>query len=336
MFSARVRDVASSDTDSQDAGTPADSGSALTHFNFQHKAFAAPGARFALDRNSREPAYYVTLGDLTGTVEIAALKREFRIADDSADGKLITLAIQGLGYVPDVRPGDSIPTELIDGSASWSIGEKHTRIAQQRLQAYLLSWVTSEKLTVTDANDIEALLQKPESREKLKQGFREAAVTLGHEPDDTEKVIVQLEVLAREMAYIEALRDRVAKARQVIKKLVAIGPSYGNDRLGKQELDRVQHLATRGVGQLNELLSKADTQCSEIIAALKSVSRQIHEIRLRRDALYGLLLEWKDTRADFEGFATSRTSRTDRAVNSLYRFLAPRFTSGQSMVNRRR
>ncbi len=335
MLQRRVSEVAGA-SDAAQAGAPAAGESALTHFNFQHKAFAAPGARFALDRNSREAAYYVTLGELTGSVEIAALKREFGIVEDSHDGKLIALAVQGLRYVPDIRPGDSIPTELIDGTASWSIDEKHMRIAQQRLQAQLLSWVSGEKLSVTDAKDIDALLQKSESREKLKQGFREAAVSLGHAPDQTEKVMAQIETLAREMAYIEALRDRVFKARQIVKKLVAIGPSYGNDKLAKQELDRVQQLATRGVAQLNELLANADAQSSEIITALKSVSTQIRDIRLRRDALYVLLLEWKEAIANFEAWAPARTPRTDKAVNALYRFLAPRFTAGQSLFNKRR
>ena len=337
MFPNRANEVAAGESENEKSGGPeAAGGAALTHFNFQHKAFAATGARFALEPHSREPAYYVTLGDLTGSVEIAALKREFRISEESHDGKLIALAVQGLRYVPDIRPGDSIPTELIDGTASSSIGEKHMQLAQQRLQAQLLSWVSGEKLTATDAKDIEALLQKPESREKLRQGFREAAVSLGHEPDQTEKVMVQIETLAREMAYVEALRDRVVKARHIVKKLIAIGSSYGNDRLAKQELDRVQQLATRGVGQLNELLANADAQSSEIITALKSVATQVREIRLRRDALYMLLSEWKDTIADFEAWAPVRTPRSDRSVNALYRFLAPRFTSGQSLFNKRR
>ena len=49
-----------------------------------------------------------------------------------------------------------------------------------------------------------------------------------------------------------------------------------------------------------------------------------------------LLLDWKETIADFEAWAPVRTPRTDKAVNALYRFLAPRFTSGKSLFNKRR
>ena len=142
MVPGRVSEAAAGDPNEEQPGSaPSRGADALTHFNFQHKAFAAPGARFAIDRNSREPAYYVTLGELPGSVEIAALK---------------------------------------------------------------------------------------------------------------------------------------------------------------------------------------------------SVATQIREIRLRRDALYMLLLDWKETIADFEAWAPVRTPRTDKAVNALYRFLAPRFTSGKSLFNKRR
>ena len=105
-------------------------------------------------------------------------------------------------------------------------------------------------------------------------------------------MIAHLETLSRELCYIEALRDKVMKVRLINRKLAVIAKAYGtNDRTAKQELERVQQLAARGIGHINDILADADAQGREVMAALKSVDRQVNMIRTRRDALYALLLD---------------------------------------------
>jgi hypothetical protein len=292
----------------------------LTHFRFQHPVFAAPGARFALDKTSRAPGFYVDVGELKGVIAIETLQRAFGIVPQSTDGQLLELAVQGLRYVPDIRPGDSIPTELLTGEASWSVTGRHRQIAQQRLQVQLVSWISGKEIVLTDAAEIGMFLAQLETRDKLRLAFSQAAEAMGFAPDDHESVIAQLELLVR----------------GVSRKLAAIAKSYGNDRLGRQELDRVQQLTTTALRSLEAILAEADAQSGEIVAALRSIERQVGYIRQARDTLHTALIEWDDYFPHFQDWPSARNPRSDRAVNALYRFLAPRLTSGQSLLKQAR
>ena len=92
-----------------------ESAAGLTHFSFAGKVFKVAGARFAPFGPKLEPRFYVQLGNIDASMEIQALRAEFAITTDSPDDKLITMAVKGLRYVPDIRPGDVIPSEILDG-----------------------------------------------------------------------------------------------------------------------------------------------------------------------------------------------------------------------------
>jgi len=310
-------------------------GLSITNFNFQHVVFRAPGARFLLKGHQKVPAFQVDMGDLHGLVDIPVLKREFGISPNSHDGKLIDFAVEGLRYVPDIKPGDSIPSEILTGEASWTVSSKHKKIAEQRLQVQLLSWVSGKEVLLTDPNEIAMFLEQIENREKLRQAFRSAAQALGHEPENTEPVIRQLELLARELCYIEALRDRYANIPKIGEKMAVLGKSFGSDRNAKMELVRVQNLLQVGIQEYSTIFDEADGQTGEIVAAMKSIDRQIQYIRTIRDDLHFLLMQWDPHVNDLPKWHTRRVPETDKAYSNLYRFLAPRFSSGRSIMKRR-
>lgn len=308
---------------------------AITHFNFQHRVFQTPGARFLPKGHDRVPTFRVDMGDLEGLIEIDVLKKEFNLSPESHDGKLVELAVAGLRYVPDIKPGDTIPSELLTGKASWAVSPKHKRIAEQRLQVQLLSWVSGKELLLTDAKEIENFLAQIENREKLRNAFRGAAEALGYDKENTEPVIKQLELLARELCYIEALRDRFAMIPKIGEKMVELGKSYGSDRNAKMELTRVQGLLQTGMQEYGQMFAQADAQTGEIIAAMKSIDRQVGYIRQVRDDLHSLIMLWDPHINDLEKWRGRRTPETDKVLSNLYRFLAPRFTSGRSLLKRR-
>ncbi|MGG2362419.1 hypothetical protein ACE4Z5_26130, partial [Salmonella enterica] len=86
------------------------------------------GARFTRSAASDEPSFVLPLGGIEVTVPVDKLCAEFDIAADSADGQLLHVVAKGLNYVKRIRPGDSIPRELLDGSASWSVDDRHLQI----------------------------------------------------------------------------------------------------------------------------------------------------------------------------------------------------------------
>jgi len=308
-------------------------GLSITQFDFRHRVFQTPGARFLLNGQRRTPTFRVAMGDLDGLVDIDVLKKEFHLTPESHDGKLVDLAVSGLRYVPDIKPGDSVPSELLTGQASWTVSLKHKRIAEQRLQVQLLSWVSGKELLLTDPNEISNFLAQIENREKLRHAFKDAAKALGH-AENTEPVIAQLELLARELCYIEALRDRFALISKIRDKMIELGKSYGNDRNAKMELDRVRGLLRVGMDEYAAIFGEADAQTGEIISALKSIDRQIGYIRNVRDNLHFLIMQWDPHIRDLEKWQSRRTPETDKVLSNLYRFLAPRFSSGRSLLKR--
>ncbi len=316
-------------TDSANGGD----GLAITHFNFTHQVFQAPGARFVLKGQSQSPTFRVAMGDLDGLIDISVLKKEFHIEPDSHDGKLLELAIAGLRYVPDIKPNDSIPSELLNGKASWSVNDKHKRVAELRLQVQLLSWVSGKEVLITDPAEIESFLGQIENREKLKSAFKNAAAALG--VSDAEMVIRQLELLARELCYIEALRDRFALIPRLAAKMTELAKSFGGDRNAKMELARVQSLLQVGIKEYSAMFAEADAQTGEIISALKTIDRQVKYIRSIRDDLHFLLMQWEPSIKALPAWRATRTPETDKALSDLYRFLAPRYTSGRSLLKRR-
>jgi hypothetical protein len=110
-----------------------------THFDFQARVFQAPGACFVLNGKDKEPMFAVDMGTGLGYISLKDLRRTFHIAEGSHDDKLIASAAAGLRFVPDIRPGDEIPNEILNGTASWTVARKHKQIARDRIQVQLLS-----------------------------------------------------------------------------------------------------------------------------------------------------------------------------------------------------
>jgi hypothetical protein len=275
----------------------------ITKFDFKNKVFSINSARFGLHPPMMEPRFYVMLGDMEASTDIKALRNEFGIEPDSDDGKLLNVVLQGLKYVPDIRPGDSIPSELLDGSASWTVSSKHRDIARNRLQVQLLSWVSGKEILITDPQELESFLGQIENKAMVKEAFTKAAEAMG-KPDDTDAVLAQFELLARELCYIEALRDRFVAIRDLVKKLDVLKHDYGRDANG--DIQRITTLMNRAVAFYDKQFSDVDAQTGEIVGALKSISRQVKFIRKVRDDLH---------------FAT-------------YRLLASRFATAKSIRGR--
>ncbi len=309
---------------------------AITNFNFQHRVFQAAGARFLLKGAARVPTFRVEMGDLEGLLEIDVLKREFNLTPETHDGMLIDLAVAGLRYVPDIKPGDTIPSEILTGQASWTVSPKHKRVAEQRLQVQLLSWVSGKEVLLTDPKEIALFLDQIENREKLRNAFKDAAKALGQDPENTEAVLTQLELLSRELCYIEALRDRFILIPKIGEKMNELAKSYGSDRNAKLEINRVMALLKIGIDEYTAIFEDVDAQTGEIIAALKSIERQIGYIRRVRDDLHFLIMQWDPYIAELGSWHGRRTPETDKALSNLYRFLAPRYSSGKSILKRRK
>ena len=306
----------------------------LTHFTFAAKVFEVSGARFAYHGPAQEPRFYVLLGDVQASMDVRVLKDRFFITADSHDDKLIQMAVKGLRHVPDIRPGDAIPSEILDGSASWPIHARHRQIAERRLQVQLLSWVSGKEMLMTDQAELGMFLEQLENKTKLKEAFEEAAVALGTERTNHEAVLVQIDLLARELCYIEALRERFTKIGLIMDKLPVLRAAYSSDARLRDEIHRISMLMLRATTQYNKRFEEVDAQTCEIIGALKAVDRQVQYIRAARDQLHLVLRDWDPLLKRWEETPPRRARIMDQLLSDTYRLLAARFATATSQLKR--
>jgi hypothetical protein len=83
---------------------------------FKHRIFGIDSCRFALNGSDKLPCFYVPMGEQIVAIELRKLEKEFRL--EKEDIAILKTVEKGLKYVKDIRPNDTIPREILDGSAS--------------------------------------------------------------------------------------------------------------------------------------------------------------------------------------------------------------------------
>lgn len=300
-----------------------------THFRFEHKVFSVEGARFAHTPDTREAALYVKLGELQAALPIHTLKDEFGIKPDSSDGELLGVIERSLRHVKEIRPNDSIPREILDGTASWSVEERHRIIAKGRLSLQIASWLTGDESVVVDAAQLEQLVEDPATKQKIDQAFGEIAEKLGLGRERKNEVVDRIDALARELSYIEALRERYGLVQEIIRKLGEFVRTYKSDRHMTQEISRVRTLLMRPQAEFDSLFAQCDAMTGEIVSVLKKFDAQVEFVRDMRDDLHTRLMAWDDVIAQWSGLEVVKGENQENAVKAIYRFVARNYPQRQ-------
>ena len=121
-------------------------------------------------------------GGSTAALPLRSLQAEFGIDDASADGQMLARVARSLDFVIDLRLGDPLPVEVLDGAASWQPSPKHQELAMSRLKLQLVSQLEAD--TATDWGKAEpravlAAAKDPGLRLSLQAAYVEAATLLG-------------------------------------------------------------------------------------------------------------------------------------------------------------
>ncbi|CAK0777555.1 DUF2326 domain-containing protein [Azospirillaceae bacterium] len=296
-----------------------------THFLFQHKLFTLSGAYFSMSKDVDEPVLNVLLGDLRASLPLPSLEASFGIVPDSPDGRMLKLVSDGLRFVKVIRPGESIPCELLDGTASWSVEDKHRIIARGRLTMQLVSWITGSETIVVDLAQLEQIMEDPLTKSRLHTAFDEINRRLGLGPDQKQEVNDRVDALAHELSYVEALRDRFGMIKTIQSKLVQASRAYRSDRTFTPELARMQGLIGKAVKEYAGLFEQADAQTGEIVNALKTFGAQIEFIRHMRDELHYRMMEWDDMIKQWASIRIERSPEIEHLLKHTYRFLAHKY-----------
>ncbi len=273
------------------------------------------------------PVMVVMLGEREAAVPLRSLQREFGIPDDSDDGRMLALIAQSLDFVSGLRIGDTLPAEVWSVQASWEPDEMHLKIANARLQWQLVVWLSSG--TGGDAPNLDAdgLMQvadDPARKQQVQQAFTKAAEALGL--PSREAVVQLVEELAQELAYIEALRDRLLRrVKAMMEKLNRMAQAYRGDGSHLETLTQVRRLTAAAVQHIARRFEELDAQTGEVMAALKNAESQRAFIRSNRDWLYRTQRAWEALLAEWDVAGSSFDEGMMLLLNRSYQFLALRF-----------
>lgn len=297
-----------------------------THFLFEHKVFTVEGCRFVRSRSNEEPVMMLKLGKLDAEVPVARLFAEFGIDQKGFDGQLLDMVVKGLAYVREIRPGDTIPNELIDGTASWRVEDRHYTVAKGRLTVQLVTWLTGGETVISSPAELEQIVEDPQTKARVNEAFRVIADKLAISGDPEIEVEKRMELLARELAYVEALRDRLGQLSVIRRGLEAAHRIYKNERALKEEIVRMQSLSLPPITDLEARFAQMDGQTGEILSMLNKFEQNVSYIREMRDDLHQSLRLWDEVMEGWQEVAVEKGPALEALLKKTYQHLARKYS----------
>lgn len=294
----------------------------------EHPVFSRLGEPlFRRAESDGAPVMVVQLGDREAALPLRSLQREFGIPDDSADGRMLATIAASLDFVAGLRLGEPLPAEVMTGMASWDPSPAHLQLANARLRLQLLAWLHpagQETALPLEPQALLAAADDPARRQQVQEAFRRAAAEL--DQPDAEAVVALLEDLGRELAYIEALRERLyGRVQLMAAKLERLSQGFRGDAAQLETLTQVRRLIGVALKQIGQRFKELDAQTGEVLAALRNLESQRTFIRSNRDWLYRTQRAWTPVLLDWDHAGFGFDEHTRALLLRTYQFLAPRF-----------
>ena len=295
-----------------------------TIFDFEHKVFFIEGGYFSLINDV--PMFYIPFGDVFGAVTIPTLRENF-IKPETHDDELLTIVEKSLRFVKKIIPGEAIPPELLDGTASWSVSDENREVARNKVLIHLSSVIVEKEVLITDPIKIKQILEDENIKKCIVKSYEFLSEKLGLLSEDHKgDVNIKLNKFAHEMAYIEALRERYNAVLVVVENVERLQSLYhGNDRTFSDEILQMQKLFRTPVMEFQSLFDQVDALLVDILSLLKSVDTQINFVRYSRDELHYRMMIWDELLDKWVDAKISRSTHTENLIKFTYRFLAQHF-----------
>jgi len=299
------------------------------HCVFEHQVFKAFGqALFCRAPSDGMPVMVIPMGAREAMLPLRGLQREFGIAEDSNDGRMLGLVTASLDFVAGLRIGDPLPAEVLTGEASWEPSQQCRDLVIARLRMQLVGWLNSDMPGAGATPNVEALLHRdsdPDFRRQVLAAFGRAAKALGlPAPDDVVQLIGSL---GEELAYIETLRGSLLqRVLALAERLVRQVQGLRGDRNRTEMLTQVQRLVKAATTQIAGKFDEVDAQTGEIMSALRNAEQQQTFIRSHRDWLYCCQRAWDPVLREWaQAGAAAMGEGIWQLIATTYQFLAPRY-----------
>ena len=302
-----------------------DDADGMPRVSFEHPVFQKLGDLHFEINPAGEAVLVVKLAKNEVSLPFEGLKREFGITDESPDALMLQSVAKGLKFVKGLRIGQPLPMEILNREASWQLSERHVRIAYQRVSLQLCNWLTGGQEVISDPDALLQLADDPQIKKQVNNAFGGAAIKLGFGREHKEEVIKEVQVLAHELAYIEALRDRLRHIQGMGAKIQKLRRMYGHERTVHEVAEQVSRLIERAVSEFTASFDEVDAQTGEILSVLRNLDSQISYIRDERDELAVKLFAWEDLLLLWDKAEIKTGPDKPVLLRKTYRFLAPRY-----------
>jgi len=297
-------------------------------FDFQHKLFQVPDCYFAMSGDN-VPMLYLTLGDVAASITLRQLRNEFGLTSATEDGILLDMLSDSLRFVKKIRPGDSIPSEILDGSASWAVEATHMRRAKMRVSLQLASLVGGNEALVIDQDTLVRAESDPEARLRIQKVMGEVAEKLGIGSKRRTEVVAMVERLCTELAYIEALGEALTKITNIRSTARRLIRKYQREGIA-EDLGRIEDLIKAPLHELKEEFDGFRAQTDDLLGVLKNFNQQLDYIRSFRDDLRAHLLHWDDLPDAWADLSDDDYDTLEPLVRRTYHFLARHFAQAMN------
>ncbi|WP_428485377.1 hypothetical protein [Rhodopila sp.] len=284
---------------------------------------------FRLSEGARVPSMVMRLEKQEAVLPLRSVAREFGVDPDSPDGQMLNLIEQALDFVVALRLGDTLPSELNGGKASWKPTEQDRMLATSRVRHNLVRCVFARMgQSVTLSGTMTPGWEDTAgNRDLMKKAIDGAAAQL--DGAEVAEVTEGIGSLSEEMACIETMRRTlmrgIARPREKLLALQIIEVPVSRRDTVKQ----VQALARRGLKEITDRFDQVDARLDDILAMLRDLPAAIAGLRRQRDWLYRTGQAWEPMFADWAAAPNHYDDFLWRVVERSYSFLAPRFMSFQ-------
>jgi len=300
-----------------------------THFLFENKVFKIAGAYFSLTNITKQPVFNVPLGDMRGALSFETLCANFGIPEDSQDYALLRIVERSLGFVKVIRPGESIPRELLDGTASWSVSDRHRLIARARLAMRLMAWISGSTNVGNEALALEDMVDNPEVKARVQAAIDQLAQNMGLPTERRQEVVDKIDAYGHELAYIEALRERYGHVKSIVGNIQLIKKFYPKERLMLEELNQMINLFKEPLTEFETIFREVDAQSVDIAKLMRNFQASVNSAREGRDRLHIGLSDWDDMIRHWEHARPGRSTEIEALLKRTYQFLAQRYMTGR-------
>ncbi len=291
---------------------------ALDHFNFVARVFQVDGVWFQYDETSGAAAFWVPMGAMTACIPVSRVMREFSIDPDGSDGHLLLRIEQALKYAPVIRPGDSIPSELIDGTASWKYEISHKLVAEGRLLWHLLRWA---EIDVLENPSPEELISFGQDEDQQKDRALAMLKITAQQEEYSEKELSEfMGQLSVDLAYIEALREHFSSIFQLQSNFARARQVCRGQKEAAEEFGRISTLTQKPLRLVREKFAQIDLILSSFDCALYEAEVVAEKIRKIRNQLHLESCKWQPIVADWN--SVKKPTDDLQLRRRIYHFLA--------------